>query len=624
MKSRTADRLSGLLTRYFQPATPRAYSGGSRSDWNATLGGFGTSDRRVITTPSRTTTFGAAVRGSAAEFRLWAPRAKQVTIRLHGHGDFPMPRDERGINEATLPARAGDRYSYILDGGKPLPDPVSRLLPEGVHGPTEIVDPEAFNWTDHTWRGLDFRDYILYELHVGTFSASGTFDGVIQKLAYLKSLGITALELMPVAAFPGTRNWGYDGVSPYAVQASYGGPEGLKRLVNAAHAAGLAVVLDVVYNHLGPEGNYLGQFAPYFTSRHSTPWGDAINFDAHGCEHVRRYFIENALYWVREYHVDGLRLDAVQMIKDDSPRHIVGDIGRVLHRVGDELGRTVCAVAETDENDGRYLRPPQEGGYGLDGVWSDDFHHAIHTLLTGEGAGYYRDYLGRPELLERILNDGVAFQGEPFQFWEGRSRGTPMHGIPLYRHVICIQNHDQVGNRAQGDRLSALAPRAARKVAAAFLLLAPHTPLLFMGEEYDESRPFQFFTDYGDPAMQNAVSKGRREEFKDFGFIDVPDPQDTATFERSCLAWDTHAAHAEMLEWYRSLIELRKRFVLSAERTCEASWKDGALTMRLPAREPRLLVAAGFKTAAPHPGEGWTRLLSSDEDGYSVAIYKRP
>ena len=363
---------------------------------------------------------------------------------------------------------------------------------------------------------------------------------------------------MPVAATPGTRNWGYDGVSPYAVQANYGGPAAFRRFVDAAHELGLAVILDVVYNHLGPEGNYLRMFGPYFTAHHKTPWGDAINYDDQGCEQVRRYIVNNALYWIREYHLDGLRLDAVQTIKDDSPKHILAEIQENVQALAPELQRTVVVIAETDENDSRYVEPAPEG-YGLNAVWSDDFHHALHALLTGERTGYYQDF-GEPEQVGDALREGYVFQGENFAFWNA-PRGTPAKDVPLPANVICIQNHDQVGNRAKGERLTALVPRGARKMAAALLLLAPHTPLLFMGQEYDETAPFQFFADFEDPELKKAVSEGRRSEFKDFDFSEVPDPEDPQTFERSKLTWAHAPENRDILDWYRKLLQLRKEHV---------------------------------------------------------------
>lgn len=538
-----------------------------------------------------------------------------------------MRREDDGTFTATAAAVPGTRYFYVVDGNSPVPDPVSRLLPDGVHGPTEIIAPDAFGWADHGWAGLDLSDYLIYELHVGTFTPQGTFDGVIEKLEYLQGLGVTVIEIMPVAAFPGTRNWGYDGVSPYAVQASYGGPDGLKRLVDAAHARGLGVMLDVVYNHLGNEGNYLRQFGPYFTPRHHTPWGDAINFDGPGSEGVRRYFIDNALYWIREYHLDGLRLDAVQTILDDSQPHILTEIQENVQRLAGELGRKVWVIAETDENDTRYVRSLNQGGMGLNAVWSDDFHHAVHAYLTSEREGYYQDF-GRKEQIVGALNEGFVFQGEYFEFWKA-DRGTRVDGMPLPAHVICIQNHDQVGNRAKGERLTALVPRGARKMAAALLLLAPHTPLLFMGQEYDEAAPFQFFTDYGDPVLQKAVSEGRRKEFKHFTWDQVPDPQDTATFERSRLTWDMSGDHAEMLSYYRRLIALRRDFLTKRERTCRAELRmDGAIVMQVPAQNPQLVVVAEFPGSAHgsadvEAGGKWQKILSFIEDDYGVTVYRR-
>jgi maltooligosyltrehalose trehalohydrolase len=564
---------------------------------------------------------GATVNGATMDFRVWAPRAQKIILRLLGRGDFPMRRQSGDTFTLATQARAGDRYFYLVDGHQPVPDPVSRLLPESVHGPTEIVDPNAYRWSDAGWRGVELADCIIYELHVGTFTPQGTFDGVIDRLDYLKKLGISVIEIMPVAAFPGTRNWGYDGASPYAVQASYGGPEGLKRLVDAAHRAGLGIMLDVVYNHLGPEGNYLRFFGPYFTDRHQTPWGEAVNYDQPGCQGVRRYVVENALYWIREHHLDGLRLDAVQTIKDDSRLNIQAEIQQNVQRLARELGRRVCVISETDENDPRLIRAPARGGYGLDAAWSDDLHHALHTVLTGEDKGYYQDF-GRKEQIVRALNEGFVFQGEHFRFWNA-PRGAPPEGVPLPAHVICIQNHDQVGNRAKGERLDALVPRGASKLAAVLLLLAPHTPLLFMGQEYGEPAPFQFFCDYGDPALQKAVSEGRRREFRDFRWEEVPDPQDPQTFERSKLQWPVASQSPEMLGWYQTLIGIRRREIMHGPRTCRAELVEGAIVMRVPAANPRVLVIAEFPDSKrlEESGQSWNLVLSSDQDGYRVRVY---
>lgn len=560
--------------------------------------------------------FGATVGRDRTGFRVWAPLARRVQLQLVGGSECEMRREADGTFAAEAPARAGDRYFYQVDGHKPVPDPVSRLLPEGVHGPTAIVDPDAFRWSDREWRGPGLRDYVIYELHIGTFTPSGTFDAAVERLAELQRLGITVIELMPVAAFPGERNWGYDGVSLYAVQASYGGPEGLKRFVDAAHRLGLAVLLDVVYNHLGNEGNYLRMFGPYFTARHTTPWGEAVNYDGPGSAGVRRFVLENAAYWVREYHLDGLRLDAVQTITDDSPRHILAEIGESVHGLARELGRKVLVIAESDENDARLVRPRERGGYGLDAVWSDDFHHALHAYFTAERKGYYQDF-GPPAQIVRALNQGFAFQGEPFAFWQGRPRGTASAEMRAEQHVICLQNHDQVGNRARGERLSALVPLGARKLMAALLLLAPQTPLLFMGEEYDENNPFQFFTSYGDPALRKAVAEGRRNDFKDFTWDEVPDPEDPATFARSKLSWQPADP---MSEWYRRLLELRRQYVTHGERTCQAELRGDVLVMQVPRAKPRITVQAVLQAGAVLPAPAGRVLLESQEGGFGVRV----
>jgi maltooligosyltrehalose trehalohydrolase len=569
---------------------------------------------------------GATVRGDLVDFYLWAPRLDAPALRLLRRNalpqDFAMLPARDGYWSLTLPASAGDRYQYI-SGELALPDPVSRLLPEGVHGTSEIVDP-TFPWSDDLWRGLPLSNYILYELHVGRFTSGGSLDSAIVRLDYLRDLGITAIELMPVNATPGTRNWGYDGVGMYAVQSNYGGPAALRRFVDTAHHRGLAVILDVVYNHLGNEGNYLAQFGPYFTAKHKTPWGDAINYDDIDSTHVRRFIVENALYWLREYHLDGLRLDAVQTIKDDSPQHIVAEIAGRAHRLGAAELRTIVVSVETDENQPRYVLPVDQAGYAVDAVWSDDFHHAIHVVLTGENKGYYQDFAD-PGLLPRVLAQPFAFQGEPFQFWQGRPRGVADPGLPLPSQIICIQNHDQVGNRALGERLTALVTTGARKLAAALLLLSPHTPLLFMGQEYDESAPFQFFTSFEDPAIQKAVSEGRPREFAEFGWTDVPDPQDPATFERSGLQWLQGAANLDMLTWYRTLLHLRREYVLPAPRTAHAAWTaDNLLTVQIPAESPRLQTVASLPGAMPFAlGSDWILKLENDQDGYHTQIYLR-
>ncbi|MBV9436909.1 MAG: malto-oligosyltrehalose trehalohydrolase [Acidobacteria bacterium] len=559
---------------------------------------------------------GATLRSKQVDFVVWAPRLERLAVKLNDSVTVQLSRGEDGIFSGSHTAKAGDRYCYVL-GDRCLPDPVSRYLPEGVHGRTEIVDPDAFLWGDQDWRGLSFQEYVIYELHVGAFSQDGTFDSVIPKLPYLRELGITAIEIMPVAAFPGARNWGYDGVSMYAVQESYGGPDGLRRLVNAAHREGLAVVLDVVYNHLGAEGNYLREFGPYFTDRHKTVWGDAINYDGDDSRQVRKYVIENALYWIREYHIDALRLDAIQAIDDTSSKHIIHELADDVRQFAQGAGRDVCVIAESDENDRKLILPTSEGGFGLDAVWSDDFHHSIHTLLTSENLGYYQDY-GQPEKVVKALNEGFVFQGQHFRTW-GTVRGTSSEGIPLPRHLFCIQNHDQIGNRCWGERLSHLVPRGAVKAAAALLLLSPETPLLFMGEEYAEQAPFQFFVDFGDPNLQKAVVEGRKSEFKEFGWNDIPDPQDPETFQRSKLTW---RMDEDMLAWYRRLLQLRHQFVTHSSRTCRARLSDHEIAMEVPAETGGITVVVALPGRKQKPDQPESELLlQASEDDYSVCVF---
>jgi maltooligosyltrehalose trehalohydrolase len=455
--------------------------------------------------------------------------------------------------------RAGDDYAFILDGGSPRPDPRSAWQPYGVHGLSRAVDHDAFEWTDQGWRGRSLRDSVVYELHTGTFSDAGTFDGAIGHIAHLVDLGIGAVELLPVSAFPGRRGWGYDGVDLYAVHEAYGGPDALKRFVDACHRAGIAVVMDVVYNHLGPDGNYLGEFGPYFTDRHRTPWGDAINYDGPGSDEVRGFVVDNARMWLRDYHCDGLRLDAVHAIVDTSAIHLLEEISTSVHALSAELGRELWVIAESDLNDPRVVKDVARGGYGCDAQWSDDFHHALHATLTGETSGYYSDF-GRVEDVALSL-ENVFVNPDGYSPFRERRHGRPVGDLPGTRFLGYMQNHDQVGNRAQGERSAALLSTGRLQVAAALVLLGPFVPMLFAGEEWAASTPFQYFTDHQDAELGRLVSEGRRREFASFGWDpeDVPDPQDVATFERSRLRWGEHGRepHATMLRWHRELVALR-------------------------------------------------------------------
>ncbi len=499
----------------------------------------------------------------SVKFSVWAPGIHNLTLQSVAPAwSVPMERQDNGVYSVIVRGLpSGSHYYYRLDHERLRPDPVSRSQPEGVHGPSAIVEPTDFLWTDSEWQGRALQDLILYELHCGTFTASGTFLAVVPYLDYLKDeLGITAIELMPVAEFPGARNWGYDGVHPYAPHTAYGGPLGLKTLVNACHEKGLAVVLDVVYNHLGPEGNYLSEYGPYFTDRYQTPWGQAVNFDGDDSAEVRRYFIDNALYWVTEYHIDALRLDAIHGIFDASPRHVLQELDEAVHAEATALGRTILVIAESDVNDNRVITRRDEGGWGHDAQWSDDFHHSLHVLLTGERTGYYQDF-GTLADLRTALTDGFVYQGQRSQYRQ-RSHGTPSRHVTGKRFVICSQNHDQIGNRAHGERLSTLVPFPALKLAAGLVLCAPNIPLLFMGEEYGEPAPFLYFTSHTDPALAQAVRDGRHREFARFAWAEeIPDPQDSLTFGQSRLdlGLREQGQHCTLLRFYRALIAMRKR-----------------------------------------------------------------
>jgi len=474
----------------------------------------------------------------------------------------------------------GTDYAFALDRAEPLPDPRSPWQPEGVHGRSRWVDHERSDWSDAGWSPPDLASGVIYELHIGTFTPGGTFDSAIERLDDLVALGVSHVELMPVNEFPGDRGWGYDGVDLFAPHHAYGGPDGLKRLVDAAHARGLAVLLDVVYNHFGPDGNYLPRFGPYLTERYHTPWGAAVNLDDAGSDEVRRFFVDNALMWLRDYHLDGLRIDAVHAFVDLSATHLLEQLAREVDALERELGRSLVLIAESDLNDPRIVRPREEHGYGIDAAWSDDFHHALHVTLTGEASGYYADFgAGLPELA-RALEDVYAYAGRHSPF-RGRIRGRSVEGLPRTRFLGYLQNHDQIGNRAVGERSSALMSVDALKVAAALVLAGPFVPMLFQGEEWGASTPFQYFTDHQDPELAAAVSQGRTHEFESFGWAadQVPDPQDLATFERSRLDWDERERdpHAALLEWHGSLIRLRRESpALWAGPTAEATYDEEA------------------------------------------------
>jgi maltooligosyltrehalose trehalohydrolase len=472
----------------------------------------------------------------------------------------PMTPEECGyFSHTRRDVPEGLSYAYRLNNGPERPDPASRWQPDGVHRPSAVLRTSRFSWSDHGWQGVSLQDLVLYELHVGTFTPEGTFEAVIPRLESLRELGATAIEIMPVAQFPGSRNWGYDGVHLYAPQNSYGGPHGLQRLVDACHAAGLAVFLDVVYNHLGPEGNYLGEFGPYFADRYRTFWGPAFNYDGGGADAVREFILDNVRLWIGDYRFDGLRLDAVHAIYDASPRHILRHIKEAADAAASALGRRACVIAESDLNDVRLLLPPERGGYGLDAQWSDDFHHTVHAYLTGEKHGYYVDF-GPASHLPKLLEQTFVFDGIYSRFRE-RSHGAPAGGLSGDRFIISIQNHDQVGNRARGDRLSTLLSPPAQRLAASLMLLAPHVPLLFMGEEYAEDHPFQFFCSFLSDNLAKAVREGRRREFAAFAWQgEVPDPQAESTFRASRLSWSwpEGSFQAGMRRLYHDLLSARR------------------------------------------------------------------
>ena len=500
-----------------------------------------------------------------ARFLLWAPLARSVRLVLHRPEPLTVemePIEGGYFGREVERLRPGARYGFRLDSGPVLPDPASRSQPDGVEGLSALAAPERFRWTDRGWTGLPLARHVFYELHVGTFSRAGTFEGVERQLDRLQELGVTAIELLPVAQFPGRRNWGYDGVYPFAIQHSYGGISGLQRLSDVCHARRLSLFVDVVYNHLGPEGNHLAQFGPYFTDRYRTPWGAALNFDGAGSDEVRRFFLESATWLTEVAHLDGLRVDAVHAIVDPTADPFLAELTRAVHEVGQRTGRPRWVVAESALNDPRVVWPEPDGGLGFDASWNDDFHHALHVLLTGERTGYFADFNGVGDL-RRVLTEGYALAGR-YSESRGRRHGRPAEDLPAERFVVFAQNHDQVGNRPFGERLSVLASFEAQKLAAGITLLSPFLPLIFMGSEYGETAPFLYFTDHAGRQLGEAVRRGRRAEFAaTTGGREPPDPQSPTTFARSRIEPRQRFERTHRLLWelYAALLALRRAFV---------------------------------------------------------------
>ena len=589
---------------------------------------------------------GACPGTSGTRFRVWAPASRHVELVVDTAGapagSRPLEARPDGLFEATFTDLGpGDLYRFGLDGQGPFPDPASRCQPEGVHGPSMVVDPAAFAWSDHAWRGVPLEDLVVYELHVGTFTPAGSFQGVIEQLPHLGDLGVTALELMPVADFPGARNWGYDGAALFAPARCYGPPDALRRLVDEAHRRGLAVLLDVVYNHVGPDGAYLNAFSPfYFTDRHRSPWGAGVNLDGEQAAGVRAFFIENALHWVHEYHIDGLRLDATHAIEDGGPRHFLAELaGRVKRSTPD---RHVLVIAEDSRNLARIVTPPEHGGWGLDAVWADDLHHQLRRRLAGDTDGYYQDYTGTTADIATTIRQGWFFTGQHSAFLDA-PRGTDPSGVPPRRSVVCVQNHDQVGNRAFGDRLHHQIDPAAYRAVSTLLLVVPETPLLFMGQEWAASSPFLFFTDHL-AGLGRLVTEGRRREFARFAaFADpatrarIPDPQAEQTFLASRLDWHEQAQepHAGTRHLYAALLALRRqRTAFGAGAATEVLPLDGStLAVRRTGPEDAVLAVVRLEGAgtvdlspasgppggpAAGPGAAWTPLLHTEEARFAA------
>ncbi len=568
---------------------------------------------------------------SQCDFRVWAPFAKKVSIEIrHPHQrEIPLEPQPYGYWQKQIGAiEPGSRYFIRLDKDITRPDPASHFQPEGVHGPSQIVDHNAFAWSDHTWQGIPLEQMIIYELHVGTFTPEGTFEAIISRLNDLRELGINAIEVMPIAQFPGNRNWGYDGVFPFSVHNAYGGPTGLKKLVNACHDHGIAVILDVVYNHLGPEGNYLSQFGPYFTDKYKTPWGEAINFDDAYSDPVRHYFICNALFWFEQYHIDALRLDALHAVFDMSAKPFLRELAEHVNDFSNRRGRKYYLIGESDLNDTKLIRTWRQNGYGLDAQWCDDLHHSLHTLLTNEYDGYYADF-GQVDDLIKSLNEGFVYSGQ-YSKHRKRRHGNSSQDIPASGFVVFSQNHDQVGNRMRGERLANLVSFEALKLAAGTILFSPYIPLLFMGQEYGETAPFLYFVSHTDPALVEAVRKGRANEFKAFGWQgEVPDPQAEETFLKSNIDWQSRNTehHQILLKFYTFLIKLRKKTpalsnLSKVDREAEQVGDKKLICLHRPSSNSHIICFLNFEnndcSFTPNiPAGQWHKFMDSAEDQWA-------
>ncbi|MBO0349314.1 malto-oligosyltrehalose trehalohydrolase [Phormidium pseudopriestleyi FRX01] len=579
-----------------------------------------------------TVTLGSNYLGNdRCEFTVWAPTLKEVAVVIAAEDEqraIAMERQAEGYWKATAEGIApGTRYFYRLNDNLMRADPAAHLQPDGVHGASAVVDLKAFSWSDRSWCNLPLSEYIIYELHVGTFTPEGTFEAIIPRLGVLKDLGINAIEIMPVAQFPGDRNWGYDGVFPYAVQNSYGGPHKLKQLVDACHQQGIAVLIDVVYNHIGPEGNYLADFGPYFTNKYRPIWGEPLNFDEEYSDGVRHFFIENALYWLREYHIDGLRLDAIQGIFETGARPFLQQMADAVADLSEQKGRKFYLTAESDLNDVRVLRPKELGGYGLDSQWCDDFHHVLHTLLTGENDRYYKDF-GQIQQLVKSFKEGFVYDGQ-YAPHRKRRHGNSAKDQPAYQFIVFSQNHDQTGNRIAGDRLSHLISFDGLKLAAATVLLSPFLPLLFMGEEYGETAPFLYFVSHSDPDLIEAIRQDKEKEFKQaFKSGKFNNPQDANTFYQCQINWEYHqqGQHQVLWNFYRRLIELRRTIPALKKLSkktldCGCLEAEKLLFVRRWAENSQVFYMINFSTSTVQfepniPDGNWQKILDSSEESW--------